>query len=99
MRVRKLAITTVASLALGAGLLAPAIATAAPSAQTAVQVEPIARHTATVQCHLVKHGGETTGYITGTGTGKTKPDAVAAAKKDADRHVPQGYYKRHCKEI
>ncbi|MGK8486785.1 hypothetical protein [Nocardia asiatica] len=38
-------------------------------------------------------------HITGTGSGKTKPAAVAAAKKDADRSVPQGHYKRHCKEI
>ncbi|MBF6522817.1 hypothetical protein [Nocardia farcinica] len=96
---RKLAITTVTALAFGAGLLTPAIASAAPAQLPAVQVEPIARHTATVKCQLVKHGGEATGYITGTGTGKTKPDAVAAAKKDADRSVPQGYYKRHCKEI
>ncbi|MGW5571757.1 hypothetical protein ACWEVD_11200 [Nocardia thailandica] len=29
----------------------------------------------------------------------TKQAAVADAKKDADKKVPQGYYKRHCKEI
>lgn len=53
----------------------------------------MARHTATVKCQVFVHGGEAIGYI--TGTGKTKPAAVAAAEKDADRPVPQGHYKRH----
>ncbi|MGY5210045.1 hypothetical protein [Nocardia gipuzkoensis] len=77
------------------GALAPATVDLAATAQ----IEFVARHTATVKCQLVVHGGEAIGYITGTGSGKTKPAAVAAAKKDADRSVPQGHYKRHCKEI
>ncbi|UGT69065.1 hypothetical protein LTT66_02240 [Nocardia gipuzkoensis] len=55
----------------------------------------MARHTAAVTCQVVVHGGEAIRYITGTGTGKTKPAAGAAAEKDADRPVPQGHYKRH----
>ncbi len=100
---------------LGAAVLIPAAALvvfAGPSVATSGAVVPatvdlasagriefVARYTATVKCQLVVHGGEAIGYITGTGSGKTKPAAVAAAKKDADRSVPQGHYKRHCKEI
>ncbi|MEV6064889.1 hypothetical protein AB0L62_33230 [Nocardia asteroides] len=101
MHVRKLIVAIALPLAIGAGMVGTATASAQPTAATpgVVQADPIARHTATVKCQLVKHGGEVQGYITGTGSGKTKPDAVVAAKKDADKSVPQGHYKRHCKEI
>ncbi|MBF5000452.1 hypothetical protein IRT45_25245 [Nocardia sp. BSTN01] len=101
MHVRKFIVAIALPLAVGAGLAGSATASALPTdtAPNVTHADPIARYTATVKCQLVKHGGEAQGYITGTGSGKTKPDAVAAAKKDADRSVPQGYYKRHCKEI
>ncbi len=101
MRMRKLIVALALPMAVATGLIGAANASAVPTntVESVVQADPIARFTATVKCQLVKHGGETLGYITGTGSGKTKPDAVAAAKKDADRSVPQGHYKRHCKEI
>ncbi|MFI7003725.1 hypothetical protein [Nocardia sp. NPDC050175] len=79
---------------------------AAPNAGVVAVVDAVpaghiefdARYTATVKCQLIKDGAAV-GYITGTGSDNTKPGAVAAAKKDADRSVPQGHYKRHCKEI
>ncbi|WP_435591156.1 hypothetical protein [Nocardia sp. bgisy118] len=78
----------------------PDMAVAGSAGSTpAGQVEFVARFTVTVKCQLVENGGGTVGYITGTGSGKTKPDAVKAAKKDADKSVPQAHYKRHCKEI
>ncbi|MEV0075607.1 hypothetical protein AB0H58_04270 [Nocardia neocaledoniensis] len=88
-------------LAVGAGNGRTATASAQPtaSAPSVVQADPIAKYTATLKCQLVKHGGEAQGYITGTGSGMTKPVAVAAAKKDVDKNVPQGYYKCRCKEI
>ncbi|MFE3546411.1 hypothetical protein ACFXK0_25905 [Nocardia sp. NPDC059177] len=100
MHVRKLIVAIALPLAVGAGMVGPATASAKPmaTAPNVVQADPIAKYTATVKCQLVKHGGEAQGYITGTGSGKTKPAAVAAAKKNADTKVPQGYYKRHCKE-
>ncbi|MEU4651838.1 hypothetical protein [Nocardia fluminea] len=101
MHVRKLIVAIALPLTVGAGMVGSTTASAQPTAAVpnVVQADPVARHTATVKCQLVKHGGEATGYITGTGSGKTKPAAVADAKKDADKKVPQGYYKRHCKEI
>ena len=101
MHVRKLIVVVALPLAVGAGMIGSGTASAQPTAAgpAVIQVDPIARYTATVKCQLVKHGGEAEGYITGTGSGKTKQAAVADAKKDADKKVPQGYYKRHCKEI
>jgi hypothetical protein len=83
-----------------AGAAAPATASNSVTVlHTDLQVDPIAKYTVTVKCDLVKIGTGTVGKITGTGTGKTKPAAVAAAKKDADNSVPKDHYKRHCKEI
>ncbi|MFI9401421.1 hypothetical protein [Nocardia sp. NPDC052316] len=98
---RKLIATLALPLAIGVAMAGPANAAPAPTdtVTTVGQVDPIARHTATVKCQLIGPGGEALGYITGNGSGKTKPAAVADAKKDADRNVPQGHYKRHCKEI
>jgi len=35
--------------------------------------------------------------VTGSGRGKTEDAACKAAKKDANKNVPVGCYKRHCK--
>ncbi|SHF58195.1 hypothetical protein [Streptoalloteichus hindustanus] len=101
---KRLAIGVTAS-ALAVGMLLAPAAMAAPAEITAPVVsaaadqDVAARYTVTVRCDLVKHGGHTVGKVEGTGSGKTRPAAVAAAKKDADRKVPRGHYKRHCKVI
>jgi RHS repeat-associated protein len=49
------------------------------------------------KCQLAGPGKNCSGYIFGVGSGKTQPDASKAGKKDCDKSVPAGCYKRHCK--
>jgi hypothetical protein len=59
------------------------------------------RWTCTAQCNVqvidTSLDGKVPGRVTGSGTGKTEPDACDAAKKDAVSSAPVGTYARHCK--
>jgi hypothetical protein len=52
----------------------------------------------TASCHLAvaTPGANCSGYVWGSGVGKTYDIACNAAKNDANLQVPRGCYKRHC---
>jgi len=49
------------------------------------------------KCQLAGPNKHCSGYIFGEGKGKTQDQASKAGKKDCDKSVPAGCYKRHCK--
>jgi RHS repeat-associated protein len=57
-------------------------------------------YTVTVQCQVVNFFlGTVVGHVRGTGRANSMAQAVNIAQKNANRHVPAGHYKRHCKVI
>ncbi|CAM3150386.1 hypothetical protein ACH4LN_02500 [Streptomyces albus] len=57
-------------------------------------------YTAKVKCSKIRlSDNNAVGFVFGTGRGRTKPAAVAAAKKNANDSVGRGYRAKHCRTI
>ncbi|WP_308416963.1 hypothetical protein [Streptomyces sp. AJS327] len=68
-------------------------------AASAAELSTKAFH-AKVKCAKVRiSDNNAVGYVHGEGRAKTKPLAVAAAKKDANSKVGKGYRAKHCRSL
>ncbi|WP_280273640.1 hypothetical protein [Nocardia wallacei] len=69
-----------------------------PRATSTPPRPPNSQYHARVECPLFEQG-KPKGVVTGSGSGHTKPAAIDAAERDAQRNVPDYHYKGACREI